>query len=118
MGSGGRLAVALGAAGAMLALSACGVIEEHRFEQSAVVPEAVQQVRLEGGSGSVSIDTGSGSTTSIEQTIQYRGDRPKVATTGSRPAPWCWTPTVAGTARPTTESPWPRGRGQRPGRFG
>jgi Toastrack DUF4097 len=80
MRSGGRLAVTLGAAGAMLALSACGVIEEHRFEQSAVVPEAVQQVRLEGGSGSVSIDTGAGSTTSIEQTIQYRGDRPKVAT--------------------------------------
>jgi hypothetical protein len=80
MGPGGRLAVAVGAAGAMLALGACGVREEHRFEQSAVVPEAVQQVRIEGGSGSVSIDTGSGSTTSIEQTIQYRGDRPKVAT--------------------------------------
>jgi Putative adhesin len=80
MGPGGRLAVALGAAGAMLALAACDVMEEHRFEQSAVVPEAVRQVGLEGGAGSVSIDIGSGSTTSIEQTIQYRGDRPTVAT--------------------------------------
>ena len=80
MGSGGRLAVALGAAGAMLALSACGMIEEHRFDQNAVVQAGVQQVRLEGGSGSVTIDTGSGSTTSIAQTVQYRGDRPKVAT--------------------------------------
>lgn len=80
MGPGGRSAVALGAAGAMLALGACGVIEEHRFEQGAVISEAIQQVRLEGGSGRVSIHTGSGSTASIEQTIQYRGDRPAVAT--------------------------------------
>ncbi|HKE52489.1 MAG TPA: DUF4097 family beta strand repeat-containing protein [Actinomycetes bacterium] len=80
MGPSGRLAVALGAAGAMLALSACNVMEEHRFGQNDSVSETVRQIRIEGGSGSVSIDTGSGSTTSIRQTVQYRGDRPTVAT--------------------------------------
>ncbi|MCI0688150.1 MAG: DUF4097 domain-containing protein [Sporichthyaceae bacterium] len=77
MRPGQRLAVAvLGTAGAVVALGACDLGERQRFEADAVVSEKIDLVRIEGGSGQVSITTGSGSSTAIHTLVEYRGERP------------------------------------------
>jgi len=81
MRPGRRLAVAVvGAAGAVVALGACDLAERQRYEEDTVISEEIERVQIEGGSGQVSISTGSGSGTSVHTTVEYRGNRPTAAT--------------------------------------
>ncbi|UYB41424.1 DUF4097 family beta strand repeat-containing protein [Streptomyces sp. Je 1-4] len=63
------------------ALSACGLLPGKTFQDDARVPKKITSIRLDSGSGGLTVHGGKGGgTASVHRAVSYHGDRPEGAT--------------------------------------
>ncbi|MFI6206344.1 DUF4097 family beta strand repeat-containing protein [Streptomyces sp. NPDC051041] len=75
-----RLGILATAGLATAGLAACGLVQGETFEDDSTLSGKITSVRLENGSGGVTVNGTDGGALSLHREIEYRGDKPEGAT--------------------------------------